>query len=358
MLSDRVGRRPVVLLSNFGSAIDYAIMALAPDLGWLFIGRIISGATTASISVATAYITDITPPEKRAAAFGLIGSAFGLGFILGPAIGGMLGNFDPRLTFWVAMGFSLLNFLYGSFVLPESLAPDHRTPVLEWRRANPFGSLQLLRRHRELYGLTMVNFFGYVAHEAYPTVWVLYCMAIFGWSSEQIGLSLALVGVTSAISSALFVGRAVNKLGERKALLFGLGVAIVSFAMLGSSVSVLFLLGIVVGALAIYGPPSQALMTRRVGPAEQGELQGAIGCVRGVAMILGPGLFSAVFAQFSGPWRAWHVEGAPWFLAALLMLAALLVAWRVTSREGSSTTTGTEQPSAPVMLPPVEEPGG
>jgi DHA1 family tetracycline resistance protein-like MFS transporter len=332
MLSDRVGRRPVVLISNFATAIDYCIMALAPNLMWLFVGRIISGGATSSISVASAYIADVTVPEKRAAAFGLIGSAFGVGFVLGPAIGGLLGNFDTRLAFWVAAGFSLINFLYGLIVLPESLAPEHRTSTLDWKRANPFGSLKLLRRHRELLGLTTVNFFGYVAHEVYTTVWVLYCMSVFAWTSAQVGLSLTLVGLTSTISSALLVQPTVNWLGERRALLFGLAIAVITFAMFGSSYGPVFVLGIIVGSVALYGPPSQSLMTRHVGPSEQGELQGAIGAVRGIAMIIGPFLFGPLFALFSGPWLHLNFQGAPWYLASLFMAVALIIAWRVTSR--------------------------
>jgi DHA1 family tetracycline resistance protein-like MFS transporter len=185
MLSDRVGRRPVILVSNAVTVIDYAIMALAPNLWWLFAGRVLSGIATANMSTASAYIADVTPPEKRAAAFGMIGSAFGLGFVLGPAIGGLVGNVNPRFTFWVAAGFALLNTLYGLFVLPESLARERRTPRLEWKRANPVGSLRLLRSHHQLWGLTWVNFITYVGHEVFPNVWVIYCIAAFGWSTGK-----------------------------------------------------------------------------------------------------------------------------------------------------------------------------
>jgi DHA1 family tetracycline resistance protein-like MFS transporter len=331
MLSDRVGRRPVILLSNIAGAVDYAIMALAPNLAWLFVGRLISGAASASITTASAYIADVTEPAKRAAAYGLIGSAFGLGFILGPAIGGLLGAVNPRLTFWVAMGFGLLNFLYGLFVLPESLRVEHRTRSLDWRRANPFGSMMLLFRHAELFGLTLVNFFGYLAHEVYTTVYVLYCIAVFTWSTGQIGLTLALVGATSILTSAFLVGPIVKRLGERNTLLFGLAVAVVSFAMFASPIAWVFLGGIVIGAFALYDPPSKALMTGRVGPTEQGELQGAIGCVRGIAMMIGPGIFALVFSQFAGPLSGWHLQGAPWYLASALMLVALIIALRVTT---------------------------
>lgn len=353
MLSDRVGRRPVVLISNFGTAVDYAVMALAPNLGWLFVGRLISGGTTASMSVASAYIADVTEPDKRAAAFGMIGSAFGVGFVLGPAIGGLLANYDPRLTFWVAMAFSLLNFCYGFFVLPESLPRDRRSATLDWKRANPFGSLKMLARHRELSGLTLVSFFDNVAHEVYTTVFVLYCLAIFGWSTGQIGLCLALVGVTSIIGSAFVVGPMVKRLGDRNALLFGLAVAVVGFALFGVANGFAFLGGVVLGVLEVYYAPAQALMTRHVGPSEQGELQGAIGCVRGVAMMIGPGVFAVVFGTFIGPWRGLHLAGAPWYLAALLLLTALIIAARVTRNEAN---TATEIPQ-PQSLAPVPDPG-
>jgi MFS transporter, DHA1 family, tetracycline resistance protein len=186
LLSDRIGRRPVILLSNAVTAVDYAIMALAPNLWWLFAGRVLSGIATANMTAASAYITDVTPPGKRAAAFGMIGSAFGLGFMLGPAIGGLVGTLNPRFTFWAAAGFALLNTLYGLFVLPESLPRERRTPRLEWKRANPVGSLRLLRSHHELWGLSWVNFITYVGHEVFPNVWVIYCIAAFGWSTGSV----------------------------------------------------------------------------------------------------------------------------------------------------------------------------
>lgn len=351
MLSDRVGRRPVILISNAATALDNVIMALAPSLGWLFLGRVISGGATASISVASAYIADVTEPDQRAKAFGLIGSAFGLGFVIGPAIGGLLGQFGPRVPFWAASAFSLVNFLYGFFVMPESLRPEHRSASLAWKRANPFGSLAMLRRHRELYGLTSALFVEFVAHEVYPTIWVIFCIAVFGWSSAQIGGSLAIVGITSAASSALLVGPLVARLRERRAMLFGIAMGAVSFALYATSTPALFIAGIIVGALGIYGPPAQALLTRRVGPSEQGELQGAIACVRGIAMIIGPALFAAVFARFSGPQIALDLRGAPWALAASLMLVAFGIAALVTNRADDVILV--PEPAPPLF---VEEP--
>jgi DHA1 family tetracycline resistance protein-like MFS transporter len=342
MLSDRVGRRPVILLSNAVTAVDYAIMALAPNLAWLFAGRLLSGIATANMSTASAYIADVTPPEKRAAAFGMIGSAFGLGFVLGPAIGGIVGNANPRLTFWAAAIFALINTLYGLFVLPESLAPESRTRRLVWKRANPIGSLALLRSHHELWGLTWVNFITYLAHEVFPNVWVIYCIAAFGWSTGSIGLTLALVGIVAAVNQATMVRPVVARLGERRTLLASLGVAIVGLALLGTGNGVVFLVAAVIIALPMYQASSQALMTRHVSAAEQGELQGALGSVRGISMLLGPSMFAFTFAQFAGPWRSLRLIGAPWLLAALLYAVSLVIAWRVTSRADD------------VVLPPVE----
>jgi DHA1 family tetracycline resistance protein-like MFS transporter len=332
MLSDRVGRRPVILISNAVTVIDYAIMALAPNLWWLFAGRVLSGIATSNISAASAYIADVTPPEKRAAAFGIIGSAFGLGFVLGPAIGGAVGTINPRLTFWSAAVFALLNTLYGLFVLPESLPHEKRTARLEWKRANPVGSLRLLRSHHELWGLTWVNFITYVAHEVFPNIWVIYCIAAFGWSTGSIGLTLALIGTIAAINQSTMIGPVVKRLGERRTLLASLVVAVTGLALMGVNSGIAFLVAAVIVSLPMYQASSQALMTRRVGPAEQGELQGALGSVRGISMLIGPALFTLTFAQFAGPWRSLGLIGAPWLLAALLYLVSLFVAWRVTSR--------------------------
>ena len=278
-------------------------MALAPNLWWLFAGRVLSGITSSNVTAASAYIADVTPPEKRAGAFGVLGSAFGLGFVLA-AISGVVGNIDPRLTFWAAAAFALLNTLYGLFVLPESLPRERRTPRLEWKRANPLGSLKLLRSHHELWGLTWVNFITYLAHEVFPNIWVIYCIAAFGWSTGSIGLTLALVGTVAAINQATMVGRVVRRLGERRTLLASLVLAVVGLALMGTNNGIIFLVAAVIISLPMYQASSQALMTRRVGPAEQGELQGALGSVRGISMLIGPALFTLTFAQFAGPWRS------------------------------------------------------
>ncbi len=338
VLSDRCGRRPVILLSNFGLAVDYAITALAPNVGWLFVARILSGITSASIPTASAYISDVTPPEKRAGAFGILGAAFGVGFILGPAAGGWLGSIEPRLPFWCAGACSLLNGLYGFLVLPESLPPENRRRHLEWKNANPLGSLALLRRHSELAGLATVNFLGYVAHEVYLTVFVLYVGYRYHWDARTVGISLALVGISSMVISAGVVGRVVAWIGERRALFAGLCLGALGFALFGwAAVGWLFLVAIPINALwGLAGPSSQSLMTRRVSASEQGELQGALGAVRSLAMLIGPGLFAFTFATFIAADRRVPIPGAPWFLAATILLAAFVVASAVTARTEAS----------------------
>ena len=326
MLSDRFGRRPIILLSNFGLALDYIVMALAPTLPWLFLGRILSGITSSSMPTASAYISDVTPPEHRARAFGIFGAAFGVGFVLGPAIGGWLGAVNPRLPFWVAAAFSLLNACYGLIVLPESLAPEKRARSLRWKSANPVGALKLLQSHRELFGLAAVNFLGYLAHEVYATVWVLYATERYGWTDKAVGVSLAIVGVATIATSALLVGWTVRRFGERTSLFTGLACAAVGFLMFGlAPTGWLFLCGIPVNALwSLAAAPSQSMMTRRVSSSEQGELQGALSSLRGLAMVFGPGMFSSTFAFFLAPGRIF--PGAPWMLAALLLFVSVIVA--------------------------------
>jgi DHA1 family tetracycline resistance protein-like MFS transporter len=340
LLSDRFGRRPVILLSKLGLGLDYVVMALSPTLGWLFVGRVLSGITSASIPTATAYISDVTPPEKRAGAFGLLGAAFGVGFILGPALGGWLGVRDPRLPFWVAGGFSLLNALYGWLVLPESLSPEQRQQKLRWKDANPVGALSFLRSHPALLGLGTVNFLGYVAHEIYATVFVLYATYRYGWDAQTIGLSLAVVGVSSMVISGGVVRPVVKLFGERRALLTGLLMGALGFALFGwARLGWMFMAAIPVNGLwALAGPSSQSLMTQQVSSSQQGELQGALGSVRSIAMLVGPGMFSFVFATFIAPERAAPLPGAPWYLASLLLVVATGVAFAVAPKRTSVAT--------------------
>jgi DHA1 family tetracycline resistance protein-like MFS transporter len=330
-LSDRFGRRPVILISCFGLGLDYIFMALAPTLSWLFVGRVISGITAASIPTAGAYITDVTPPEKRAAGFGMLGAAFGVGFVLGPALGGVLGGIDPRLPFWVAAGMSLLNAMYGLFVLPESHPPERRANF-RWSRANPLGSLTLLRSHPELLGLATVNFLYYLAHEVLPSTFVLYAGYRYNWDERAVGLTLAIVGVCTGIVQAGLIKPVVARFGERRALIAGLLFGTVAFAIYGlAATGAVFMIGVPVMALwGLSGPSAQGLMTRRVEPAAQGQLQGALQSLRGITGMLGPGLFTLTFANFIGSRYDWHLPGAPFLLAALLVAGAMTTAWKVT----------------------------
>lgn len=328
-LSDRYGRRRVILISNFGLGLDYILMALAPNLTWLFIGRVISGITAASISTSQASIADITPPEKRAGAFGLMGACFGLGFVLGPSLGGLLGHIDPRLPFWVAAGLSLSNAMYGFFVLPESLPPENRS-AFSWRRANPLASLRLLLAHKELAGLAGVSFISNLAHVVLPSTFVLYAGYRYNWNARDVGFAMALVGVGGAIVQGGLVRPFVGNFGERTALLTGLVAGAIGFVIFGlAPTGSVFLWGILFTALwGLSGPAVQGLMTRRISASEQGRLQGANSSVNGIAQLVGPTLFTHTFAKFINPATTLHLPGAPFLLAAFLLFVAMLNALR------------------------------
>jgi MFS transporter, DHA1 family, tetracycline resistance protein len=330
-LSDRFGRRPVILVSNFGLGVDYVVMALAPNLGWLFAGRVISGICSASVATAFAYIADVTAPEQRAARFGMMGAAFGAGFVVGPAVGGLLGALDPRLPFWAAAAASLINGLYGLLVVPESLPPERRM-AFAWRRANPLGSLALLRTHHELYGLAAANFLAQLAHVSLPTVFVLYAGYRYGWGERAVGFTLALVGVCAIIVQAGLVGRFVKKFGERGALAIGLVFGAIGFAVYGVAPNGwLFCAGVPLMALwGLASPAVNGLMSRRVSATEQGQLQGANASIAGIANLVAPVIFAQLFAYAIGAGRGWNLSGAPFLLSALLLVASAALAWRVT----------------------------
>jgi len=331
-LSDRFGRRPVVLLSNLGLALDYVLMALAPSLIWLFVGRVISGITSASVSTAFAYIADQTPPERRAAVFGKVGVAFGAGFILGPALGGLLGGMNPRLPFWVAAGLSFANTLYGLLILPESLPPDRRSPF-RWQSANPLSALHLLRSDRLLAGLSVANFIAQLAHVVLPSTFVLYASYRYGWDSRTVGLTLAMVGICAMAVQGTAIGPIVRRFGERRALLLGLGSGAAGFLIFGLAPSgPLFWTGIPVMALwGVAGAATQALMTQAVAPDRQGQLQGATTSVQSVAQLIGPFLFTLTFAWFIGEQAPVRLPGAPFLLASALLVLALALAARTLS---------------------------
>ena len=334
-LSDRYGRRPVILISCLGLGLDYIFMALAPSLLLLLVGRIVSGITSATIGTSFAYIADVTKPEERARAFGLVGMAFGLGFVVGPAIGGLLGSVDPRLPFWVSAAACLANAAFGWFVLPESLPPEKRM-VFSWRRANPVGSLKLLASHRQLLGLAAVDFLGNFAHQVLHAVFVLYAGHRYGWGEMTVGLTLAFVGICTAVVQGALIGPIVSRLGARRALVAGLLAGAVGMSIYGlAGTGPWFWVGVPVMAFwGIAGPALQDMMTRRVSGSEQGQLQGATSASRSIAGLVAPGVFAVLFASTID-----SVPGAAFLLAGALLAAAAVVTWIVTGRT---------RPAAPV----------
>ena len=333
-LSDRFGRRPIILLSNLGLGLDFLLMAVAQTLPLLFIGRVLSGITSASFSTANAYIADVTAPADRAAAYGKLGMAFGIGFVLAPAVGGLIGDANPRLPFWIAAGLSLANFCYGYFVLPESLPPDRRSPF-SWRRANPVASLSFLSHHPEVFALAGVVFLMQLAHIVYPSVFVLYSDYRFDWGAKTVGFTLAGVGVLSIIVQGGLIKRFIKAFGERRTLLLGLAFGTTGFVLYGLAPSgAWFWAAMPVAALwGIATPAAQALMTRQVSPTEQGRLQGSIVSLSSVAGILGPTIFTRAFSDAAsrGPHNPW--VGVTFWLAAAMLAAGLLLAWRATRED-------------------------
>jgi DHA1 family tetracycline resistance protein-like MFS transporter len=331
LLSDRFGRRPVLLLSIAGLGIDFLFMALAPSLAWLFVGRVINGITAASFSTASAYVSDITPPERRAQAFGLMGAAFGVGFVVGPAIGGYLGSFSLRLPFYVAAAMALLNWLYGFFVLPESLPPERRAPTFDWKRANPAGALRLLLSHPGLLGFGAIVFLYQLAHNVLPSIFVLYMGFRYGWSPGMVGLSMMATGAMNVVLQGGLVGRVVKRFGERTTLLFGLAAGAAGFTLYGfAATPLLYWLALPVFACAAFVTPGlMGLMTRRVASWEQGQLQGANASIMGLTGLIGPGLFTGTFAWAVRNDATVHMPGLPIFFAAALMALAFVCAWVV-----------------------------
>jgi DHA1 family tetracycline resistance protein-like MFS transporter len=341
-LSDRYGRRPVILLSCLGLGIDFVFMALAPTLGWLFVGRIVSAVTSASFTTANAYIADVVPPERRAKGYGMIGAAFGLGFIVGPLIGGVLGDIDHRLPFWCAAGLALLNFLYGLFVLPESHPPERRAARFDWHHAKPLGGVRMLARYPHIWGLVAVVFVANFAHYVYPSTFVLFADAAYGWKEKQAGYVLAAVGVLSVIVNVAVVGRLVRWLGERRAMLVGLACGTAGFVIYGlAGEGWMFLAGLPVSALwAVAGPATMALITRQVPADVQGRIQGSLSSLVSLAGIAAPALFAGAFGFFVGPHAPVRLPGVAFLLAALLLGIAAVLAWRYTDRAHLAAADG------------------
>jgi len=329
--SDRFGRRPVILISCLGLGLDYIFMALAPSLRWLFVGRLISGITASNVSTAFAYITDISAPAERAKKFGMLGAAFGVGFVVGPALGGLLGQYNLRAPFWAAAVLSLGNFLYGLFVLPESLPKEKRSKSA-WHMANPLGSLTLLRSHRELAGLSIVVILYYLAHQSLMNVFVLYTEYRYGWNTRSVGISLAVVGVCTVIVSGGLVGPYVKKVGERFSLVSGLFYGFLGFAGFGLAWKGWGVLAAIpfIALWGVAGPAVQSLMSQRVDVTSQGKLQGAVNSLRALTGMVGPILFTQVFSAAISPTARVHLPGAPYYLAGVLLLGSMGLAMVVT----------------------------
>ncbi len=328
-LSDKYGRRPVLLIALFGFGLDYLILAFAPNLWMLFVGRIIAGITGASFTTAGAYIADVSPPEKRAQNFGLIGAAFGLGFIIGPLVGGLLGELGTRVPFYGAAGLTFLNWLYGYFILPESLDKEHRRKF-EWKRANPIGALAHLKKYPMAYGLIASLICIYIAAHAVQSNWSYFTMGTFDWSKKQVGISLAVVGVLIAIVQAGLIRYTIPILGQKKSVYYGLsfytlGLLLFAFASEGWMMYA-FLVPYCLGGIAM--PALQSIVSAQVPPNEQGELQGALTSLMSATSIIGPLLMTNIFAFFTGDKAPFHFPGAAFLLGAILMLGSILFAVR------------------------------
>jgi len=342
-LSDRYGRRPVILLSTAGLAADYVLMALAPNLWWLALGRIVAGVTSSSFTTVFAYMADITPPEGRARAYGLIGAAFSAGFVAGPLMGGFLGEISPRAPFWVAAAMSGLAFLYGAFVLPESL-PREKRMTFSWRRANPFGAMMLLRSHPELTGLAAVTFLLHFAHHVFSAVFVLYAAYRYNWHAWEVGTLLAMVGVLDMIVQGLIVGPAVKRFGDRATMVFGLFAGAFGIACMGlAPTGFWFSLAIIPNALwGLAMPTTQSLMTQRVSEFEQGQLQGANMSVASIAGVASPLFFGAIYAWTVRDGTPMPYPGLAFYIAAAVLLFAAIVGWIVARNATRAEETTTE----------------
>ena len=328
-LSDKLGRRPVLLAALLGLGLDYVFLSFAPTLAWLFVGRVIAGITGASFTTATAYIADISTPEKRAQNFGLVGAAFGIGFIIGPAIGGLLAGFGARVPFMVAAGLSLCNFLYGFFVLPESLAPNQRRPF-QWRRANPVASLLRLGQYPTTLGLVAALVLLYLAGSATQSVWTFYTMLKFGWTERLVGISLGVVGLCTGLVQGGLVRVAIPKLGAARAIVIGLlcytvGFVLFAFASQGW-LMLAFIAPYCLGGIA--GPALQSTISSQVPATEQGELQGALTSLISVTGVVGPLLMSYLFGEFTRRGGPAYFPGAPFLLGAVLALGSVGLAVR------------------------------
>lgn len=336
-LSDRFGRRPVILVSCAGLSLDWLLMALAPSLWWLAVGRMLGGLTSASFTALYAYVADITAPQDRARAFGLVGAAFSGGFVLGPALGGVLGELGPRVPFWAAAALSGLAFVYGWLVLPESLPPEKRMPF-SWRRANPLGALGLLRRHTDLMSLSGINFLLYFAHHVFSAVFVLYAGHRYGLGTLEVGLLLATAGVLDMGVQGAVVGPVSARLGDRRTMVIGLLGGAVGIAMMGwAPTALMFWLALLPNALwGLAMPTLQAMMTRRVGDDEQGQLQGANNSVASIAGVASPLFFGWVYGLSAPGGAGLGPLGLAYYIAAAILALAALWGLRVGKADPAS----------------------
>ena len=328
-LSDQFGRRPVLLCSLFGFGIDYLFLAFAPSIGWLFVGRMIAGLTGASITTGSAYISDISTPEKKAQNFGMIGAAFGLGFIIGPVLGGQLAHFGIRWPFIGAACLSLINWLYGFFILPESLAKENRRRF-EWKRANPVGSLKLLNKYPVISGLVISITLIYVASHSVQTTWSYYTIEKFGWSPTMIGYSLGVVGVCVAIVQGLLIRRIIPRLGQEKSVYTGLALYAIGFTLFAyaSQTWMMYAFTAVYCLGGIAMPSIQGIISTHVPPNEQGELQGALTSLMSATSIIGPLIMTNVFSYFTSTAAPIHFAGAPFIVSAVLTIISSVLAYR------------------------------
>ena len=327
-LSDQFGRRPIILISLLGFTLDYILLALAPSITWLFIGRIIAGITGASITTASAYIADISTIENRAKNFGMIGAAFGLGFIIGPVIGGLLGQYGARVPFYAAAALCFLNFLYGYFILPESL-PKEKRSVLNLKKANPIGSFLHLKKYPKLIGLASSMFLLYVASHAIQSNWSFFTMYKFNWDEKMVGISLGVIGLLVALVQGVLI-RWVNPwLGNEKSIyagffLYSLGMLLFTFAN-QSWMMFIFLIPYCLGGIA--GPALQAVISIQVPETEQGKIQGTLTSLMSASAIVGPPLMTGIFYYFTKEQTPFEFAGAPFLLASILMTISALMAY-------------------------------
>jgi len=333
-LSDQYGRRPVLLISLLGFGIDYLFLAFAPTIGWLFVGRIIAGITGASFTTASAYIADVSSPEKRAQNFGMIGVAFGLGFIIGPVIGGVLGKINVHYPFYAAAALALLNAAYGYFVLPESLAKEHRRPF-SWKRANPLGTLIHLKKYPAVIGLAVCLFVVYFANHAVQSVWTFYTMQKFKWDEDLVGYSLGFIGLMVAIVQGGVIRIAIPKLGQKRSIWFGLmlyALGMLLFGMANKSwMMFAYMIPYTLGGIA--GPALQGVMTNEVPANEQGELQGGLTSLMSLSSIFGPWFMTYIFYYFTNNNAPAYLPAAPFYVAAILMFISALLAIRSFKRK-------------------------